>query len=364
MPAAKVREYPFDIVKFLAIAVIVLHHYQQDTGAFFQHGPNWYDGEFYWGYLVELFFIISGYFTLTSVNRIKSGQTIGAFYLKKYLRFLPLVLICGLTCLVAKYACLTYVDHQVDVSFTLWNVVASVLGVARWFDTALMVNNPMWYVSALLFCLLVFYAATAICPREDNLFLSFGGVIVLGLVMRALCADGIQAPFFNAYIARGLISFFVGLELALILKRHPGLANAKTSFFALAAIALFVLFYATDKEALIGYGDAQYYALVFLVYPAVVFLCKTPALSRLFGSEKLSFLGGCAYNMYVWHLPLLFVYRIVFYTCGWDTNRQLSMYLFLLICCVAGELSSRFIDRPIANRIHGMLKSTSSPNLS
>lgn len=208
MASAKTREYSFDVVKFLAISIIVLHHYQEVTGAFFQYGPNWYDGAFYWGYLVELFFIISGYFTFASIEKVRSGVSFGAFYIRKYLRFLPMIVICGVVCLVTKYLCLTYVDHEPNVSFTMWNVISSLACVARWFDTSLMINNPMWYVSVLLLCLVVFYFATRRCRKAENLVLVYGIVIALGLVMRSMCADGFKAPFFNTDIARGLISFF------------------------------------------------------------------------------------------------------------------------------------------------------------
>lgn len=348
MTSAKMREYTFDVVKFLAISIIVLHHYQEVTGAFFQHGPNWYDGAFYWGYLVELFFIISGYFAFASIEKVRSDMSFGTFYLRKYLRFLPMIVICGVVCLVTKYLCLTYVDHEPNVSFTMWNVVSSLACVARWLDTSLMINNPMWYVSVLLLCFVVFYFVTRRCREADNLVLAYAVVIALGLVMRSMCADGFKAPFFNTDIARGLISFFVGLELSLVIKRHPHVVNTVSVVAAIGAICLFVVFYATNREGLVGSGASQYYVLVFLVYPSVIIICKAPILTRLFTGERLSFLGGCAYNMYVWHLPLLFLYRMSFYGLGLNPERQVAMYLFLALCFMVGLLSDRFLDRPIA----------------
>lgn len=351
MASAKTREYSFDVVKFLAISIIVLHHYQEVTGAFFQYGPNWYDGAFYWGYLVELFFIISGYFTFASIEKVRSGVSFGAFYIRKYLRFLPMIVICGIVCLVTKYLFLTYVDHEPSVSFTIWNVVSSLACVARWFDTSLMINNPMWYVSVLLLCLAVFYFVTRRCRKADNLVLAYGMVIALGLVMRSMCVDGFKAPFFNIDIARGLISFFIGLELALVIKRHSRIVNAASIVAAITAICLFVAFCATNRDGLVGSETSQYYALVFLVYPSVIVICKAPILTRLFSSERLSFVGGCAYNMYVWHLPLIFLYCTAFYGLGLNSERQIAMYAFLTLCFMAGMLSDRLIDRPIAKRV-------------
>ena len=52
-----------DVLKIVAITLIVFHHYQQvfecDLGAL-----AFYGGEFYFGRLVELFFMVSGFLTL------------------------------------------------------------------------------------------------------------------------------------------------------------------------------------------------------------------------------------------------------------------------------------------------------------
>ena len=53
------RIYPLDTLKFTAAILIVFHHFQQSTGACFS-GINFYGGKFYFGNLVELFFILSG----------------------------------------------------------------------------------------------------------------------------------------------------------------------------------------------------------------------------------------------------------------------------------------------------------------
>lgn len=55
--------------------------------------------------------------------------------------------------------------------------------------------------------------------------------------------------------------------------------------------------------------------------------------------------------MYVWHLPLIFLYCTAFYGLGLNSERQIAMYAFLALCFMAGMLSDRLIDRPIAKRV-------------
>ncbi len=40
--------------------IIIFHHYQQGSGAVYKYINFWGGGGFYFGYLVELFFILSG----------------------------------------------------------------------------------------------------------------------------------------------------------------------------------------------------------------------------------------------------------------------------------------------------------------
>lgn len=57
---SKKHFYGIDILKFLFAILIVLHHYQQITGIRFTKA-NFYGGTIYLGYIVEFFFIISGF---------------------------------------------------------------------------------------------------------------------------------------------------------------------------------------------------------------------------------------------------------------------------------------------------------------
>ena len=52
-PTTHNRDYSLDILRIAATILIVFHHYQQCTGAFFEGRLNFYNGRFYFGYIVE-----------------------------------------------------------------------------------------------------------------------------------------------------------------------------------------------------------------------------------------------------------------------------------------------------------------------
>lgn len=66
MPGNKAqRYYLLDVVKIFAVWIIMLHHFQQVFDVKFPY-VNFYGGTFNCGYLVELFFMISGFLAIYS----------------------------------------------------------------------------------------------------------------------------------------------------------------------------------------------------------------------------------------------------------------------------------------------------------
>lgn len=84
----KKRFYSLDVLKFLLAVVIVFHHFQQSTGAHFEHF-NFFDGRIYFGYCVEFFFIISGFLAANSL-KYKELPGFKKWIGSKFMRFFPI----------------------------------------------------------------------------------------------------------------------------------------------------------------------------------------------------------------------------------------------------------------------------------
>ena len=88
------RQYSIDFLKIVATILIVFHHYQQ---IFIEQTGTWYgkvlfyNGSFYFGYVVEFFFIVSGFFMYRYIQRIQEGLTFKNFILKRTSRLIPLM---------------------------------------------------------------------------------------------------------------------------------------------------------------------------------------------------------------------------------------------------------------------------------
>ena len=76
------RIVTFDLMKLFMSLIIVLHHFQQVTGIRFEY-INFSGGKFYFGYIVELFFMISGFLIVKSfVEKMKIKSNGGGVWIR------------------------------------------------------------------------------------------------------------------------------------------------------------------------------------------------------------------------------------------------------------------------------------------
>lgn len=80
-----------DLLKFMLAVVIVLHHYQQVTGVTFP-GLNFYGGTIYFGYAVEFFFIISGFFSAAGILA-HPDERFKSYFMRKAVRLYPMTML-------------------------------------------------------------------------------------------------------------------------------------------------------------------------------------------------------------------------------------------------------------------------------
>lgn len=114
---AHMKQYnALNVAKFLANTGIIFHHYQQITHFSFNRLLDFYYGYFYWGYLVELFFCISGFLSIHYIDRIDAGLRFGKFILNKYKRFAPTLFVsaCIYSIVVFLYQIIVAPEYQVD----------------------------------------------------------------------------------------------------------------------------------------------------------------------------------------------------------------------------------------------------------
>lgn len=327
----------------------MFHHYQQVTQSVFESGINYYFGWFYFGRMVELFFIISGYVMHRYISSISEGKlSLKQWYFKRISRLLPLIAISvivyefgihfhGLLC--DGGICSSYAGKKVDIFGSLITMLGIQDGGA--FPNP-MVNNPMWYVSVLLITYVVFYIVTVLAKcwgcSPNYLYIA---MVLLGCGIQTY---GINLPFFNGSTSRGYYCFFFGLLLADYVKNHG--VSKKLATGSVTAIITMLYFMLCQRSMV---ESNLHYLLSFVLFPALILLTETNTSKRIFNHRFWGKWGQISFNAFVWHEPMLCAMFTVTHIIEITPNyaQRKWMYLFCLLAEIVGVISYYLLEKPI-----------------
>ncbi len=333
------RLYALDLIKVIAIAIIACHHFQQDFGVLYPH-LNFYGGRVYWGYLVELFFTISGFVTVISERRRRSEGVLAPM-VHRITRVWPMAALSVVVFATIDLCFLGctghwYLNHPLGIRMF---VSSFFLVFSGWFAGMYGVNNPIWYLSVLLLCYLVFYLVRLLSKRISlPLWVPCVVLVVLGVAAQELRW---QVPFlFADSSARGYVSFFLGILLGIAL---PRVGNKR--LVSSIALALFVLL--ACRTILVGplHGD-EWATDALLLWPLLVtFAALSEGANRVCASRVVRYLGGLNYEFYVWHNVVLLAIATVCAVArvGLPVSR-VAMTAYLLVVLLVAHLMHRHVE--------------------
>ena len=338
------RNGAIDFLRFAASFILVLHHYQQVHNVFIDNGINFYSGHFYWGLLVDLFFVISGYFLLGSVTKIHDGDLkFKDYYLHRCVRLLPLV---GVTAIiyffVNNYVYFNVMGEYCKARSTGSELILSILGMqVGWANLeGSHLNPPMWYISALLIAFVVLYLIVSISGKLKKNYI----IPVIGLILISMAGElfELDLPFFQGDARRAYVDVSVGLLLAVILRKHEikGLKYLITIPLLIGGGALYLAANNAQRQLF------QQYALVFLFFPAIMILFTSETAKKIFSGKIWNLLGGASFDTYVLHYLLLILERCAnkHFGLGLNFGNWCIEYLTAIIIFGFGILSYLFVS--------------------
>ena len=358
MPAT--REYSLDFLKVFATLLIILHHYQQNFGGDYTT-IQYFGGSFYFGYFVELFFLLSGYFTFHMIRSVDKGERFFPFLGKRLIRLLPLMALAAVADQLIRGVFLLITGETLSMVPSLWGMMISALGLQSWGVFANPgINNPAWYISVLLFCYILFYFLTWVSKRLSvNHIILYVAVIFMGVIG---LVSGTDIPFLNIYMCRGYAAFFFGLCLAELLNWRDLAGKKIVMILSLIVIVVFINLFVFFPETVM---DDIRFLLIFLVYPSLLLLFKAPFFTKLFSQKIWGICGKISFDVYIWHANILKFFVIlsmsvsdaIFYS-------RTMMIVFVLTSVAVGILSYYLIERPIGRCLKNKLSAHNAADLS
>lgn len=346
------RKYSIDFLKIVFTVLIIFHHYQQLVVTQFTSFINFYGGKFYFGYLVEFFFILSGFVIVKYIEPIAKGMNFLNFWGKRYLRLISLVALAAIT-----YSFLVFWYHKVGrapyewlllpTEPDLWGTIQTALGMqAGSIFPGRQINNPTWYISILLLCYIVFYLIVRISHNKGiSPYYLFIGMIFLGVAIRT---NGINLPLMDGSAARGYYTFFWGVILGKIYgERNSTLREVLFGIIIFTATVMFMVQHAEGGV----YGWE--YLMSFILYPALLVVFNSSFIKKVFCHGFWSVLGSIAFNTYVWHVNVLLGMYVILsaLNISVDFKRGYMMLVYTGISFVFGCISHYIIEKPLNRRL-------------
>lgn len=315
-------------------AFVLFHHYQQLTGTFFYRGINFYGGKFYFGYIVEIFFLMSGFFMVPYVAKIRDKMSFPAFFGKRLIRLLPSMIAATLAYDIALFfyvrLCNGTLRYPTDIN--VFGSIVTALGLGSWSITKDFEINPIcWYVSVLLLCYILMYIfvfLSKITKIPAGIMLAIP--MIAGVIITHVTEFSV-IPFLSTRIARGYIHFFGGLLLGIIFVGLFG-KGRKANSNGISEDKI--------KTKLNNNPDNQNNKL-----------SKEKAGFVLILKRMINRIGEATLDIYLIQLPVLLLFFIVSFYTGLNLVSGKTMLLYAIATFIIGGLYYFLIGR----RIHSLL---------
>jgi len=319
MAEVKKRFDEFDGLKFFFALGIVLFHYPVLGD---DNCPKLSSFIYSYGSIgVEFFSILSGFLMEHTyrkiINNLSFPQFLGRRLKSLYAPYLCAECLALLTVffdyLLCKGQFLFYKWGHISVSSAIssfsmstsgWNIVASTF------------METTWYINVLILCYVLYFAVLRLakwCKIKPIYF-----YIAIMLFAWSFLRLGINLPFCLGNSLHEYWAFFIGCILYNIHK--SGVFGKKTYVLILDFIVLFFL--AAGRKFGIEniFGDINI-SFIFLVFPVLILSAENlPIAKKIFSCKALTFSGKYSMDIYLIHMAVFWLTKILNQYFGWNLN--------------------------------------------
>lgn len=295
--------YNIDVLRGISILLVLIYHFKIELFNFF-----FFSG----GYLgVDIFFLISGYL-ITSILHINIEKNIFSFkdfFLRRFLRIVPVYVFVIFLTLLASYFVLTP-SHLIDISESS---IASSFFYSNIFFWKTLNNyynpdailNPLLHTWSLsieiqfyLFFSICFYILKKYFLRIKTILLTLG---IISFTIS--CLFSYYEPQINFFgFQSRLWEFILGSFIFFYKDKINLQLNDIIKYLIYILVIIFAVFFDETTK------HPSYLTLVFLFFVSILMLnCKNNKILTL--EKPLKFFGTLSYSLYLWHYPILSIYE-------------------------------------------------------
>lgn len=310
---------------------------------------------FHAGYLVDLFFVISGFvMALAYRDRIAQGKVEFVPYARKRLeRFYPLMVV---TLFITLFLQLIH-EHFTGLFF-MYDIIydnsllSFILNLLCLQGTTLInssFNAPSWYLSTIFILYIAFYVITYFAGKYKKVNLAYWGMVLFGIVAGI---KGLPLVFFNS---RGLIAFFMGCLLYSFCEYVRSLDKKVIRCWNIVAIAILLIILGIGiLKGTVYFAAYNQIIMIYelVIWPMLVFLAvMCNPLKTLLKLSPIQYLGKISFSMYLIHFPVMIALEtvnVVFHlNLLYETKKVLLLYVVLVF---VGTIACHYLIEQPLNR--------------
>ena len=295
----------------IAALSVAIHHFQ--VGSHFNN--NFTDNAWL---MVDFFFVLSGFvITLNYFGKLPNMKSLIQFQKKRFLRLYPLhflMLIAFISLELFKFLLERFADLSINQSAfsspnDIFAILANLFLIQNWTLELLTFNYPSWSISAEFFTYAIFGLLLLFCNKNKRKLLIFLSVsiIIFGILLRinGMGTDNISGPL------RCLYSFSLGAITFIIYEMIRDKFKLNSSLIPLVLILSAV--YLITFYGYLGSEHLVFFPFLFsLVILGLTITTKNIPVIRLLSANWLVFLGKISYGIYMIHLFIWTLIRLVF----------------------------------------------------
>lgn len=336
--------FGLDGLRLLAVLIVVVRHYDVVMVL-----PG--------GFGVSIFFFISGFLIsrllLAEEHRFRRPIALKAFYIRRFIRLLPPLLLMGVISVPALY--LAYPDEfspeQIALSFSYFGNIVKFGAMVWGWRPGYPAIEPLWSLAVEEHFYLLLPPALLLCKtyrsRVALMVAAIIGPLILRVWVYAVTTPALADQFNYHFTFTRLDSIACGVLLTLLLdagRIRPPTNRLLGHFLVIGGGFLMLASMVHWSEA---YEIAWKYTFqslaIGIFFVGVVFAPNYDWLRRTLEVKPVSHLGKISYEMYLWHFPVLAVLIAVL------PNRNLAVPLALVATLAVSDVAYRLTTKRLKN---------------
>lgn len=336
--------YGLDGLRLLAVLIVIIRHFEISELV-----PG--------GFGVSIFFFISGFLItrllLAEEHQFKRPIALGKFYIRRFIRLLPPLLLMGALSVPILY--LLFPDEfsviQVVLSFTYLGNIAKFGSMAWGWDEGYIALDPLWSLAVeehfyLLLppALLLFRGQTS---RIVVVSTAIAGPLLLRIFVYSAMPLDLAAQFNYKFTFTRIDSIACGVLLTLLLDAGWLRLPAKRIYGHLLVLGGGILMLASIVPWNEAYDIAWKYsfqsAAIGVFFLGVIFAPNYAWLRRILERRPISHLGKISYELYLWHLPVFVVFATLL------PNPTISTLLAFPATILISDFAYRMTTKRLSN---------------